>query len=494
MCKAENDNKHLLHQQRRAGVLLHPTSLPGPLPHGLICHDAYRFIEFLSHSGIKVWQMLPVGPTHADRSPYQSLSAHAGDPTLISLDWLKDKGLLNSTSGIHSFEQHQAALWSAWNSLQQKQQHTLYHEYQVFVEQHDTWLEDYALFMAIREQQECRIWMDWPKDLRDRKKSAIKAIKKELSSQVGFHKFTQYIFYQQWQGLKEYAAKHNVLLFGDLPIYVSQDSADVWVYRDLFLLDDSGQPTVVTGVPPDYFSDTGQRWGNPQYNWKAMQKTDFSWWVERLHTQLELFDLVRVDHFRGFEAYWEISAAQQTAIEGQWVKAPGQALLKTLFKKLHQLPLVAEDLGVITDEVTALREQFALPGMKILQFAFDDNPGNEYLPHNHEFNSVIYTGTHDNDTSLSWFEKISPEQQQRIYDYLGANYQELMPWPLIRAAMASVSCLAVLPMQDILGLGQGQRMNTPGTIEGNWQWRFHWSQVAEDLPGRLMYWCTIYDR
>jgi len=486
--------QHLLHQYRRAGILLHPTSLPGPLPRGLICHDAYRFIDFLSQSGMSVWQMLPVAPTHADLSPYQSLSAHACDNSLISLDWLKDRGLLDDVSVAHNFVQHSQLLMLAWQNLQNQKDHLLYKKIRSFIETHEEWLSDFALFMAIREQQGGNIWTKWPKELRDRNKMALAKARKDLGAQIEFHYFTQFVFFEQWHDLRAYAQQHGVLLFGDLPIYVSHDSADVWAHPELFLLDKEGEPEIVAGVPPDYFSETGQRWGNPQYNWSNMHSQDFSWWRQRVNTQLHLFDVIRVDHFRGFQAYWEISAEQETAIDGRWIEAPGEALLTALQNNLHQLPLVAEDLGVITQEVTALRKQFQLPGMKILQFAFDGNPGNAYLPHNHEFNSVVYTGTHDNDTTLSWFEYLDMQQQNSVYDYLGADRNEPMPWPLIRTALASVSCLAMLPMQDVLALGKGQRMNTPGTTEGNWQWRFDWGQVGEDLPQKLYQMNHRYNR
>ena len=488
------DEPHLLHQRRRAGILLHPTSLPGPLPRGLICHDAYRFIEFLAHAGMSVWQMLPLGPTHSDLSPYQCLSAHACDTSLISLDWLVDKGLLEDVSHVHDFPLHLQQLRLAWDNLKVQKNALLYKKLKPFVQTHTEWLPDFTMFMAIRAKQGGKNWTQWPEELRDRNKTALAKIKKELADEIDFYTFCQFIFFEQWHDLKSYAQQHGILLFGDLPIYVSHDSADVWANPDLFLLDKDGEPKIVAGVPPDYFSETGQRWGNPQYDWQAMLANNFKWWQQRLNTQLHLFDLVRVDHFRGFRAYWEIQAEQETAMDGHWVDAPGDALLASLKSSLHQLPLVAEDLGVITDDVTALRKKFHLPGMKILQFAFDGNPANAYLPHNHEYNSVVYTGTHDNDTTVSWFELLNEIQQQAVYDYLGADKNESMPWPLIRASLASVSCLAMLPMQDVLALGNGQRMNTPGTTEGNWQWRFAWEQVSGELASQLKALCHCYER
>jgi len=473
---------------------LHPTSLPGPFPQGQISHEAYRFVEFLARAGISVWQMLPVGPTHSDGSPYQALSAHACETSLLSLDWLLDRNLLKERPQKYDAASHRQCLDQAWKAFAKEQPGNLGEQFAVFCEQQSHWLDDYALFMSLREQQGNRIWSEWPAALRDREPAAIKQAVKNLQQRINYFQFGQFVFYQQWADLKRYANEHGVLLFGDLPIYVAYDSVDVWAKRELFMLDAKGQPRFVAGVPPDYFSKTGQRWGNPQYDWKAMQAEDFHWWQQRMHTQLQLFDLVRVDHFRGFEAYWEIRAEEETAMNGRWVRAPGKKLLQTLNKVFHALPLVAEDLGVITDEVTALREKFKLPGMKILQFAFDGNPHNAYLPHNHEFNSVVYTGTHDNDTTLSWFEQLDAHTRQRVLDYIDAPAHEVMPWPLIRLALASVACLAVLPMQDILSLGQGERMNTPGTTEGNWRWRFDWAQLRDDIAPRLKTLCHRYGR
>jgi len=486
--------QHPLHTRRRAGILLHPTSLPGPAPKGIIGHDAYRFIEFLHKAGIGVWQMLPLGPTHADGSPYQALSAHACDGSLISLDWLKDRGLLDAVKTQYDQAYHQQCLQQAHTRFMDQQPATLYAEYQQFGQQHAYWLSDYALFMALREAHDNQPWTTWDAPLRLRQEQALRKAQQQYAEAIAFHQFTQFVVFQQWHELRQYANKLGILMFGDLPIYVSLDSADVWANPDLFMLDKTGQATFVAGVPPDYFSDTGQRWGNPQYDWPAMQEQNFTWWQARFETQLELFDLLRIDHFRGFQAYWEIPATEQTAINGRWVEAPGKALLNQLHKVFENLPLVAEDLGIITDKVHALRQAFNLPGMKILQFAFDGNPHNSYLPHNHQFNSVVYTGTHDNDTTLSWYAHQASETHDYIRAYLNSPEDDAMPWPLIRAALASVCCLAVLPMQDILALGKGQRMNTPGTTEGNWQWRFNWEQVDDGLEQHLHRLLRLYDR
>lgn len=486
--------QHPLHTRRRAGILLHPTSLPGPAPKGLIGHDAYRFVDFLHHAGFNVWQMLPLGPTHTDGSPYQSLSAHAADPALISLDWLQDRGLLAELDEQYDFVYHTSCLNEAHARFVTDKPASLYKDYAKFIRQQADWLDDYALFMALREAHDHQPWTTWDAPLRKRHKAAMAKAQKEHADRIAYHQFCQFVFYQQWQQLRNYANERDILIFGDLPIYVSLDSADVWANPQLFSLNKDSQPKFVAGVPPDYFSETGQRWGNPQYNWPALEAEDFAWWQARLKTQLALFDLLRIDHFRGFQAYWEIKAEEETAINGRWVEAPGEALLKKLNKVFKNLPLVAEDLGIITTEVDALRQNFKLPGMKVLQFAFDGNPHNPYLPHNHEYNSVAYTGTHDNDTTLSWYQQLSQDNRNYLHNYLNTPPNDEMPWPLIRTALASVCCLAVLPMQDILSLGEGQRMNTPGTTEGNWQWRFDWTQLHDGLEQDLNQLLRLYDR
>jgi 4-alpha-glucanotransferase len=349
--------------------------------------------------------------------------------------------------------------------------------------------------MALREEQGGRAWQDWPENLRDRDPTALEAAQKRLSRSLQQVCFEQFIFFRQWQSLRDYANRRGILLFGDIPIFVAGDSADVWSRRDEFDLNAEGRPRVVAGVPPDYFSATGQRWGNPHYRWNLMEANGFQWWLERFRSQLALYDWVRVDHFRGFEAYWEIPAESDTAMQGHWVPAPGQALLETLVGTLGngRLPLIAENLGIITPEVEALRERFDIPGMLILQFAFDGGPGNPYLPHNHNPNDVVYTGTHDNDTTVSWFEDLSQDQQSHIKDYLG-NLDSSMPDALIRCAMASVAKLAIIPLQDILSLGKGHRMNTPGTVVDNWQWRFEWDQITDSRCADIAGWVELYGR
>ncbi len=483
-------------ERRRAGVLLHITSLPGAGESGDLGKDAFRFVEFLAACGLSVWQVLPLGPTHADRSPYQCLSAHAGNPLLINLEWLAERGWLapeRLENAKITAGDRLALLNSAYQAFLAAEDGKLVEEFEKFVRFHAYWLEDYALFMVLRRCFHDRPWWEWPLKYRHRDAESLARIRLRFRHEIDQIRFEQFVFFQQWKELRRHAHQHGVLLFGDMPIFVAADSADVWAKRDYFRLDKEGLPIVVTGVPPDYFSATGQRWGNPYYAWETMQRDGFSWWIERMHTQLELFDWVRIDHFRGFEACWEIPAESETAVHGRWAQVPGAALLEAIHAKFGQLPLVAENLGTITPEVEALRKKFSLPGMLVLQFAFDGGPRNLYLPHNHDADNVIYTGTHDNDTTLAWFESLEVSRQAYVYEYLGQP-REAMPWALMRAAMASVAALAVVPMQDVLGLGRGHRMNTPGTTQGNWRWRFSWEQLQPQHRDRIKRWIHLYGR
>ncbi len=481
-------------KRRRAGVLLHPTSLPS----GDIGPDAYRFVDFLHQSGVTLWQMLPTGPTHSDGSPYQCLSVNGGNELLISLELLQKQGWLSAEQMVahrtlNPGAMRRACLSDAYRCFMEKASSAQRNEFDEFCQDHQDWLHDFALYRALRQIHHLCSWVDFPQPLRDREPEALAQAAIGLQDSLMRVKFEQYVFFTQWHALKEYAAERGVLLFGDMPIFVAHDSAEVWAHREYFLLDELGQPTVVAGVPPDYFSDTGQRWGNPLYNWQVMAEDGYQWWIHRLRNQIELFDVVRIDHFRGFEAYWEIPASEPTAINGKWVKGPDANLFEAIKSALGSLPLVAEDLGVITPEVNALREQFGLPGMKILQFAFDGGPENSYLPHNHELSSVVYTGTHDNDTTCGWFSSLSVQQQNHVLEYLGRP-NEGMPWPLIRAALSSVALWAVVPLQDLLGLDSDHRMNIPGTSEGNWTWRFDWHQLQPGLQGHLKHLTSLYSR
>lgn len=477
-------------KSRRAGVLLHLTSLPGPQSCGSLGEQAFHWIDWLAEAGFGIWQFLPLTPV-ADGSPYNSYSAFAGNPQLIDLKQLQDLGLPASDNPATTPAGLLEALATLHGWFQTQHPQPLFQEWQAYCTDQD-WLEDFCVFSVLKEQHPIA-WTQWPVALRDRDPSAIKTFIEAHHDRIQFHRFVQFLFARQWQALRDHAHQRDVLLFGDIPIFVSHDSADVWCHRDLFKLDENGQPSVVAGVPPDYFSATGQRWGNPLYDWHRHRQEDFQWWQRRIDHALNLFDVVRIDHFRGFVAGWEIPAGEATAVNGRWVEAPGEALFEHLHRARPQLPLVAEDLGIITADVTALRRHYGLPGMKILQFAFDSDGANPYLPHHHTRNSVVYTGTHDNNTTLGWHRSLSEDIQQRIAEYY-AQPQESMPWPLIRSALASPARWAIVPLQDLLALDAGHRMNTPGTTTDNWRWRFEWSQFDGDLATRMAHMNRLYQR
>ncbi len=481
--------------RRRSGVLLHISSLPGHGPHGDLGPEAYYFVDFLLSCGFSVWQTLPLGPTLAEGSPYQTSSVHAGNPRLIALQPLLERGWLAAlpSEGVEPPESARAeALRHAWAGFQSKANADEWRGLEAFTADNAYWLADYALFRAIGEEQE-RPWWRWPMPLRNRDPQALADARERLAGELDYIGFEQHLFFDQWQRLRDYANARDVKLFGDLPIFVAHDSAEVWARPQDFDLDAEGHPCTVAGVPPDYFSATGQRWGNPLYHWRHMEHNGFQFWIERMRTQLRLFDLVRIDHFRGFQSFWEIPAEEPLAIEGRWVEAPGDALFGRLREVFGSLPLVAEDLGTITPEVKALRRRLGLPGMKVLQFAFSGEAGNPYVPFRHERNSVVYTGTHDNDTTLGWFESLNDGAKGFVYELLG-NSWEAMPWPMVRAALGSRSELAIVPMQDVLALGSEHRMNVPGVTEGNWRWRLGWDMVTADTPARLRRMNEIYQR
>jgi 4-alpha-glucanotransferase len=483
-------------QQRRCGVLAPITSLPAVGSNRQGGFDsAQRFIDWIACAGISVWQLLPMGRPHADLSPYLCLSSMAGNSDLIGLDWLLESGFLQPralselSDRVKSDKVRSTAINCAckqFSQLPESDHRRL--EFKRFCRQSRAWLDNFALFMALREEQQNQPWHCWPPPLRDRDRSTIADAQQRLGAEIFALKFTQFLFFRQWQTIRHYARDKGVFLFGDMPLFVAWDSADVWANRDYFKLAEDGQPLVVAGVPPDYFSATGQRWGNPHYNWAALQRDNFQWWIERLRVHLSLYDLLRLDHFRGLESAWEIPTNSTTAMHGTWQKAVGTELLSALqqafqpsFKKL---PLVAEDLGLITADVRALRDQFDLPGMAVLQFAFDGDSDNPSLPHNHTAQSVVYTGTHDNDTSLSWFQSLPESQRQKITTYLQCT-DSALPGALVECALASVATLAVVPLQDMLELGSGHRINTPGTVGDNWRWQFQWQQLTETIAERF---------
>jgi 4-alpha-glucanotransferase len=456
--------------QHQAGVLLHISSLPS----GNLGQDAYQFVDFLVSVGASVWQTLPINMPHADNSPYQCISAHAGNSAFICLQKLVEDQLI--TDADIELGHHQA-LNLAHHHFLAKGEPTAFNQ---FCETHRNWLEDYALYSVLRQIFHFASWDRWEDAYKHRDQKTLAKFKLEYASAIEQVKFHQYLFFKQWHALKTYANDKCVGLFGDIPIFVAYDSAEVWANPHLFKLDENYEMTVVAGVPPDYFSETGQRWGNPHYNWEVMAEDNFAWWVERMRTQSELFDLVRIDHFRGIEAAWEIPASEETAMNGTWVTAPGDALLASIYAHLPEVHLVAEDLGIITQEVDTLRLKYEMPGMKILQFAFGGDETNPYLPENIEENSVVYTGTHDNDTTLGWYHHAESHVKAHLHHYLGTD-QPSMPNALMELAFSTKAKLAVVPMQDILALDSESRMNTPGTIVGNWVWQFEWQQLTEQF-------------
>ena len=484
---------------RRAGVLLHVTSLPSAYGEGDLGPAAYDFVDFLERAGCTLWQVLPLVPTHSiDRSPYNAISAMAGNVDLISLERLVDDGLLGQPSleavRTGAMTREEARVEAAGRFEQRRREDpAAARAFDAWRAGAADWLEDYVAFVALRESLGRTVWTEWEPGLRDRDPSQMERALAPLADRMAVLRFEQWLFDTQWADLRRHAAKRGVLLFGDLPIFVSQDSADVWSSRDLFRLDEQGEQLTVTGVPPDYFSAEGQRWNNPHYDWEAMAEDGYAWWRRRVARQRELFDLVRIDHFRGFQAAWHVPADAPTAVEGHWETSPGNEVLAALVGTSGEGTLVAEDLGTITPEVEELRRAFGLPGMKVLQFAFDGDPDNFYLPEHHEPLGVVYTGTHDNDTTLGWWAGLSKDDHRLVAESV-PDATEPMPWALISAAMASQARLAVIPAQDLLGLGSSSRMNVPGTASGNWSWQAEPGAFDDALAARLRRLVELYDR
>lgn len=485
---------------RSSGILLHPTSHPGRYGIGELGREAYQFIDFLAQSGQKLWQILPLGPTGYGNSPYMSFSAIAGNHLLISLDILREKNLLSEADfeDIPDFPLDQVdfdkliawkipLLRKAASNFVKGSGTILYKQFAGFCGGNADWLEDYALFMALSHAYQGKVWMEWPTEIRERHWGALETPKQELQEEIFLHKFLQFEFFEQWLALKRYANSLGIEIIGDIPIYVSHNSADVWANPQVFRLDpQTGNPLEVAGVPPDYFSETGQLWGNPLYNWDHLKNTGFDWWVRRLKGVLSLVDIIRIDHFRGLEAYWAVAFGQENAINGHWLKAPGYDLFNTIGARLGKLPIIAEDLGDIDQAVLDFRDHFAFPGMKILHFAFGGDAGNPYLPFNVERNCVIYTGTHDNNTTVGWFQDNANDYEKaRLYQYLGAPSGQGVAWDLIRLAYSSVANQAIVPLQDVLGLGSDARMNTPSVAEGNWSWRYRQEALTGEYSERL---------
>jgi 4-alpha-glucanotransferase len=493
--------------QRSCGILLHPTSLPGAFGIGGLGEEARTFVEFLAAGRQSLWQVLPLGPTGYADSPYQSFSAFAGNALLIDPAILAQEGLLAASdlSDPPAFPAERvdygtvipyrigllASAWRRWSAAARDREGL-----EVFRRASASWLPDYALFMALKRhfaKRDLFVWNRWPAELARRDAGALRAARRELAEELEFEEFQQYQFIRQWGALKHLAAEKGIRLIGDIPIFVAFDSADVWAHQELFRLTPAGEPEVVAGVPPDYFSPTGQLWGNPLYNWGRLAADGYRWWLQRVRAALALVDLVRLDHFRGFQACWEVRAGRPTAERGRWVKGPGAELLAALAAELGELPLIAEDLGVITPAVQRLRDRFKLPGMKVLQFAFDGDPDNPFLPHNFGQRCVVYTGTHDNDTTLGWYQAESEKAQDQVRRYLARDGHDLA-WDLVRLAYASVAAMAVVPLQDLMKLGSEARMNYPSRAQGNWQWRFTPGMLTREISGRLRELALLYGR
>jgi 4-alpha-glucanotransferase len=476
--------------QRRGGILLHPTSLPGPGGIGSFGRHAREFLGIISQARFSIWQVLPLTPPACGNSPYSSFSAFAGNPLLIDLEQLVLEGDLPEELVYETFDEQRVDFETVIPSKERllreaasqffSKGHS--HRLEQFWHFCDTsfWLHDYALFMALHQHYKQKPWFKWPADIASRTTDACEKASVELGAEIGVQKYLQWQFFRQWQALKTEANQLGIAVVGDLPIFVAHDSADVWCNRDIFLLDAAGKPTVVAGVPPDYFSRTGQLWGNPLYNWQRLAADGYSWWIERVKGMFEQFDQVRLDHFRGFEAAWHVPATARTAMSGAWVPGPGADFFRVAKERLGELNFIAEDLGVITPEVEKLRDQFGFPGMKILQFAFDSDAKNPYLPHNHLPNSVVYTGTHDNNTTKGWLDGISPDVASNLKQYLDFKSDDQLQ-NLIRAAIMSVADTVILPLQDLLGLPEASRMNRPGSAFGNWDWRYESDQLSPEL-------------
>lgn len=492
-----------MRRRRKSGILLHPTSLPGPGGIGALGKEARRFVDFLEGTGQSLWQVLPLGPVAYGNSPYSCYSAFAGNHLLIDLETIADEGDLSHEDTGENLPNDRVdyprvekfklgALRRAAAGFFAKGYNGRREEFHSFCD-NTVWLHDFALFMSLKDLHGGKSWLYWPKDVASREPGELIRAGEQLGVAIGEYKYMQWQFARQWLALKGYANQRGVEIIGDIPIFVAFDAADVWANPELFHLDEKGRPTVVAGVPPDYFSKTGQLWGNPLYNWETISFHGYNWWVDRMKSSLALFDIVRLDHFRGFEAYWEVPAKEKTAENGRWVKGPGADLFNALMDRLGPLPIIAEDLGTITPDVDALRERFAFPGMKILQFAFGSGPDNPYLPHNHVRECMVYTGTHDNDTTVGWFSSLAKQEKKVVLRYLSSAGRDIAG-DMVRAALSSVADMAVIPMQDILRLDGSARMNMPGTSTDNWSWRFSYDLLQEEYKEDLLEMTGLYGR
>lgn len=490
--------------KRSSGILMHITSLPSPYGIGTFGKEAYEFVDFLEKAGQKYWQILPLGMTGYGDSPYQSFSAFAGNPYFIDLDILEKDRLIKEedykdldfgsdrekVDYEKIFKNKMFVLRLAYEKGKEKYKNQI----EKFKNENKDWLEDYSLYMAIKSQFDLKSWQEWDEDIKLRKEHAVKYYRENLRDEIEYWVFLQFLFFQQWFELKSYANKKGIKIIGDIPIYVAEDSADTWSKSEIFLLDEEKLPIKVAGCPPDSFSETGQLWGNPIYRWDLLEKTGFKWWIERIRMNSKLYDVIRIDHFRGFESYWEVPYGEETAINGRWVKGPAMKLFKAIKKALGNVNIIAEDLGFLTKEVIDFRAESGYPGMKVLQFAFDTREESDYLPHNYDKNCVVYTGTHDNDTVNGWLENGNKNDVEYAIKYLKLNEEEGYNWGFIRGAWSSVGILAIAQMQDFLGLGSEARMNIPSTIGGNWQWRVIKENLTEELANKIFEITRLYGR
>ncbi|WP_432405120.1 4-alpha-glucanotransferase [Wukongibacter sp. M2B1] len=490
--------------KRGSGILLHITSLPSPYGIGDFGEEAYKFVDFLEKAGQKYWQILPLGMTSYGDSPYQSFSAYAGNPYFIDLNKLIEDGFLKESEVENivlncdeTKVDYEEIFYNRIPILKIAYGRAMYKikdEVLEFKEKNIDWIDDFSLYMAVKEDFDLRSWQEWDEDIRLRKPEAIKYYKENFTEEINFWVYLQYEFFKQWKCLKKYANDKGIKIIGDIPIYVAEDSADVWSNSELFLLDDENRPVKVAGCPPDAFSETGQLWGNPIYNWYEIEKRGFDWWIKRIEGNYKLYDILRIDHFRGFESYWEVPYGEKTAVNGEWVKGPGIKLFNAIKEALGNINVIAEDLGYLTEEVLRFRKESGFPGMKVLQFAFDTREESDYLPHNYEKNCIVYTGTHDNDTAAGWFENADKDDINNAIKYLGLNKEEGYNWGFIRGAWGSVGSLAIAQMQDFLGLGTEARMNVPSTLGGNWQWRLRKYDLAEELAEKIYRMTKLYGR
>ena len=494
--------------ERSSGILFHPTSLPGKYGIGTLGKEAYAFIDFLKKSRQKLWQIFPLGPTGYGDSPYQSFSSFAGNPYLIDFDLLIEAHLLSEEDLRDVFfgnneeyidygaiyNQKYPLLRKAYENFKSSDNHEMRENLEHFKRENASWLNDYSLYISLKNHFNGLPWNEWAHDIKNREHGAMEHYKNELADDIEYHNFIQFLFFKQWGDVKRYANENGIKIIGDIPIFVAADSSDAWANPEIFLFDEERKPVKVAGVPPDYFSATGQLWGNPLYNWQKLKETNYSWWVERVRANLSTCDIIRIDHFRGFEAYWAVPYGDDTAINGQWEPGPGIDLFNAIKSQLGELPIIAEDLGLMTQGVIDLREATGFPGMKILGFAFDSGEENDYLPHTYTKNCVVYTGTHDNDTLIGWFQKAKEEDRQFARDYLNSRSDDEIHWDAIRGAWSSVASMAISPVQDFLGLGSEARINTPGVAAGNWQWRLRHGVLTDELAERIAKLTRVYSR